>query len=370
MGFMRNYQKKGLRSWDKDRALEWSKRQEWLCGFNYVPAYAGNTTEFWQGESFDADAIAKELRWAADWGYNSARIFLQYLVWKQDRHLYKERIDTFLTTASRYGISTIPVIFDDCAAYKEEFLNKWTLDGVGIAAGDMDRELELQQFRRPTLGNQPDPVPGVHNSVWTPCPGTDIADDPDQYPRLREYEQDIIGSFGSDPRIILWDMYNEPHNAGRRELSIPLVRDSFVWAREVEPQQPLTLCVGFAYDPVDEIAVENSDIVSFHSYSPFKRMKELLAPLQAIGYPLLITEWMARSRGSTIKNLLWYFKEENIGCYQWGLVSGRTQTYFPWATQEGSQEPEIWFHDVIRQDGSPYDETEYQLVRELTGRSG
>lgn len=31
-------------------------------------------------------------------------------------------------------------------------------------------------------------------------------------------------------------------------------------------------------------------------------------------------------------------------------------------------EPEVWFHDLFRMDGTPYDQTEIDLFRELTGR--
>jgi hypothetical protein len=362
---MKSYNKTGGSCWSADRAWDWYSRQGWLRGFNYVPAYAGNSTEFWQEDDFNEYKIANELKWASDWGYNTARVFLQYIVWRDNPEKYKERIDRFLSIAVKKGISTLPVIFDDCAAYKAEYLHRWTLDGVGLGISGEPKDRQLLQWRQPELGLQPAPVPGVHNSVWTPCPGSAIADDPKQYPDLRNYTRDIIGSFGTDERVLMWDLYNEPHNASRKERSIPLVEDSFTWAREVNPDQPLTICIGFAFDPVDQIAAEQSDIVSFHSYSAIDTLKEQVEGLKKLGYPLLLTEWMARTYGSSMKEILPYLNEEKIGCYQWGLVSGKTQTRFPWTTQKGTPEPDLWFHDIMRSDGAPYDIEEYRLMNKL-----
>ena len=36
----------------------------------------------WQAESFDPDSIERELQWAAGLGYNSVRVFLQFMVWE------------------------------------------------------------------------------------------------------------------------------------------------------------------------------------------------------------------------------------------------------------------------------------------------
>jgi hypothetical protein len=59
------------------------------------------------------------------------------------------------------------------------------------------------------------------------------------------------------------------------------------------------------------------------------------------------------------------FKAEGVSCVQWGFVSGKTGTIFPWGSKEGSPEPELWFHDLLRGDGSPYDPAEVETYRRL-----
>jgi hypothetical protein len=59
--------------WSHDRAWEWYIEQPWLCGFNYLPSTACNTTEWWQAETFDPETIDRELGWAEQIGYNTTR---------------------------------------------------------------------------------------------------------------------------------------------------------------------------------------------------------------------------------------------------------------------------------------------------------
>jgi hypothetical protein len=51
-------------------------------------------------------------------------------------------------------------------------------------------------------------------------------------------------------------------------------------------------------------------------------------------------------------------------------VAGKTQTYLPWDSwlhPYVKEEPVVWFHEVLRPDGSPYRPEETALIRQLTG---
>ena len=56
-----------------------------------------------------------------------------------------------------------------------------------------------------------------------------------------------------------------------------------------------------------------------------------------------------------------------MGCYNWGLVSGKTQTIYSWQDRGGGKLPSLWFHDILRGDGAPYSNTETAFIREITG---
>jgi hypothetical protein len=80
---------------------------------------------------------------------------------------------------------------------------------------------------------------------------------------------------------------------------------------------------------------------------------------------------MARSVGSTFDTILPIAKEEKVGAINWGFVVGKTQTSLPWESWEHPyilEPPAVWFHEVLRPDGTPYRQAEADLIRRLTGR--
>ncbi|HOZ49687.1 MAG TPA: hypothetical protein PLO37_24265 [Candidatus Hydrogenedentes bacterium] len=91
--------------------------------------------------------------------------------------------------------------------------------------------------------------------------------------------------------------------------------------------------------------------------------------LEQADRPILCTEYLARGAGSTFQDILPYFKEKRIGAINWGLVSGRSQTIYPWDSWKKpyTEEPNPWHHDVFRVDGTPYAKSEVDLIRELRG---
>jgi hypothetical protein len=74
--------------------------------------------------------------------------------------------------------------------------------------------------------------------------------------------------------------------------------------------------------------------------------------------------------GSTFEDILPVAKERKVGAFCWGLVSGKTQTIYPWDSwaRTYTEEPDPWFHDIFRPDGSAYRDEEVALIRKLTRR--
>lgn len=58
-----------------------------------------------------------------------------------------------------------------------------------------------------------------------------------------------------------------------------------------------------------------------------------------------------------------------MGCYNWGLVYGRTQTYLPWGSKPGDPEPTLWQDDLLHPDGKPYRAEELELISKLVNKS-
>jgi hypothetical protein len=333
--------------WSEEKAWEWYEARPWINGCNYLPSYAGNSTECWQADTFDPEVIDKELALAESVGYNSIRVLMQYLVWENNPEAYKRRFATFLEIADKHGLSVMPRFFDDCA--------------FGLQADPWRR-------KNPYLGKQDDPVPGVFFANWTPSPGHSRVADESAWPRLKKYVQEFLMNFKDDPRVLAWDLYNEPTNGGMGDGSIPLLRAIFRWAREIPCSQPITCGVWNGDEVINSIMAENSDIITFHRYPAPD-----LDRFQDTGRPVLCTEWMIRIRGSHIhKDLiartLPLLKEKRIGSYSWGLVNGRSQAHFQWRSKPGTPEPEVWFADLFRDvEGAPFDPKEIEVLREVSG---
>ena len=127
--------------WPEQKANAWYAQHPWLVGSNYVPKSAINQLEMWQEATFNPEEIEKEFTWAEAIGMNTMRVFLHDLLWQQDPAGFQNRIDRFLTIASRHHIRPMLVLFYSC----------W--DPL------------------PRLGLQHPPIPGVHNSGWVQSPG-------------------------------------------------------------------------------------------------------------------------------------------------------------------------------------------------------
>jgi hypothetical protein len=348
--------------WTAERACAWYAEQGWPVGCNFIPSTACNQLEMWQADTFDMATIRRELGWAAGLGFNTVRVYLHDLAWAQDRDGFIERIGRYLDSAASSGMRTLFVLFDDC----------WDPD--------------------PRPGRQPDPVPGIHNSRWVASPGRDALADERSWPELERYVKDLIATFGRDRRVLAWDLYNENGNyflpalskpqpaktlalgaAVFRKIFLPnrsfmLLRKTFGWARSCGPDQPLTAGIWFPDRRLNRYLLAESDIITFHNYEGAKSLTAQIERLKRTGRPVICTEYMARRRGSRFDTHLPVFKSKNVGCYSWGLVAGRTNTIYSWQDRGGGAEPAVWFHDILRADGSVYDEREVEIIRRVTGK--
>ncbi len=361
-----------------DEAAAWRRSRGWLVGCNYVPSYAVNQLDTWAGDTFDPSVIDHELGMAEDLGFNSIRVFLHFFHVKYDRDGFYGRLDRFLDIAGRHGISVMPVFY----------------------TGGFNSY--------PKWGPQPDPLPGIHNSRWVQSPGADYLGDVSRHHELDGYVQDTIARYRDDGRIACWDLFNEPtciraNEAlkDKREKALALAERTFRIAREADPGQPLTIdCVfrgcghaqqhsdpanptgGVDYgdefellsqSPIARLALAESDVNSFHYYGPLDYLPHYINGLKAYGRPVLCTEWMARVvPEQNFMLMLPELKRHGIGSYSLGLVAGRTNfihcSLYPPEILNARGEPDVWYHDIYRKDGTPFSRAEVACIRKLTGK--
>jgi hypothetical protein len=192
---------------------------------------------------------------------------------------------------------------------------------------------------------------------------------PDLIETLEAYVKDVMGHFAGDNRILLWDLYNEPGNSGHKNESLPLLKSVFEWGREVNPTQPLSVGIwNNSLTNLNQFQLEHSDVITYHNYQSYEQHVTMIDTLKEYGRPMICTEYMARTRDNTFFNMMPLLKDNNIGAINWGLVSGKSNTIYAWDTPIPSgAEPDVWFHDIFRPDGSAYNEDEIKLIKKLTG---
>lgn len=349
--------------WSAEKANAWYEEQPWLVGANFVPSNAINQLEMWQAETWSPELIDKELGWAEDLGMNTMRVYLHDIPYWTDKEAFKVRIDEFLDICQKHDIRPMLVIFDSV----------WDPS--------------------PEAGTQPEPKQGLHNSGWVQSPGKAFLTDKSKWPQLRDYVIDLIGSFKDDERILAWDIVNEPDNdnansygknnlkeepANKKELGVELVKAAFGWAREANPSQPITSAPWYGDWSSPENMIEmnrwlftHSDIITFHNYSTPEDFTQRVEHLKQFNKPMICTEYMARPEGSTFQAILPIAKENHVGMINWGFVAGKSNTIYPWDSwqQAYADEPPVWFHDIFREDGTPYRPEEVAFIKEITGES-
>lgn len=324
--------------WTKEKANTWYAGKGWLRGCDFIPSTAINQLEMWQAASFDPTTIDKELGYAEGIGLNCMRVFLHHAAWQADPKGFKTRVENYLAIADKHHISTIFVFFDDC--WNESY----------------------------HPGPQPKPRTGIHNSGWLRDPGKLYYDEPKLVDTLGTYVKDILNTFKHDKRILLWDLYNEPGNSGYGDKSLPLLEMAFTWGRTIDPDQPLSAGVwSLRLTTLNTYQLANSDVITYHNYEPTEAHQKCIDTLKPYGRPLICTEYMARLRNSTFFNIMLTLKKENVAAINWGLVAGKTNTMYAWDTpMPDGKEPTVWFHDIFRPDGTPFDPKETDFIKSLT----
>ena len=356
--------------WTEERAWQWHNDNGWMVGTNFNPSTSINQLEFWQEDTYDPETIERELEWSAELGMNMHRVYLHNLLWDQDSIGFLERVDNYLNISESKDIKTLFVLLDDV----------W--------------------HPVPKLGKQPEPIPFVHNSGWVQAPGSEILGDSSRHDELKNYVKGVISHFADDKRVVGWDLYNEPDNVASSDpenlvnninfrglnrgpevkekhiYSLSLLKKIFMWAREVNPSQPLT--VGLWKDSekwndidslsaIDRFAISNSDVISFHAYGDLEETMKKIEDLEQFNRPLLCTEYLARGEQNTFQIMLPLFKEKEIAAVNWGFVAGKTNTAFPWSSWqvEFDSLPKIWHHDIYLPDKTPYDEKEIAFLKDI-----
>lgn len=345
--------------WSKERIWQWYNSRPWIRGCNYMSADCANRVDQWQALGFDERLATteKELALMAQTGFNSIRIILEFVVWNEEHDGFMERFERYLQLCAKYGISCMMVFGNDCMRPKGLEMNH-----LGEQSVDWGYHGGRKLSQHGNLGV-----------------GYSLLDEPELALLHYEMVREIVTKYKDDERILIWDVFNEPGNTGRNSMSLPHMLKFIEIIRQIDPIQPITAAVYTMASKkkidnlgeMERAALDHSDIVSFHDYSPYETNIEIIHELKKLGRPILNTEWLARCLDNNVEEMFPLFFLENIGCYNWGFVAGKYQTYEPWNTvwDRYEKNPDLkwdftkWFHDLYRPNHRPYNPTEIKLIR-------
>ncbi len=351
--------------WTKERIWSWYNSRPWLRGCNYMSADCANRVDQWQSHGWEQrlQTTEEELVLMRDTGFNTVRLIPEYVVWKEEHDFFLQHFERYLALCAKYGISCMITLANDCMPPRSE---DWKMPALGEQSYDWGYH---GGRRRSQHGTHTEPAPHYY------------LDDPLSRESYFEMVRELVTLYKNDERICIWDVYNEPGNSRRAGLTLPNLKAIFEIVRGIDPIQPLTAGVwkfNFTEDTVeiDELqryALDHSDVISYHYYRDYESHLRLIKWLKAEGRPILNTEWLGRCLGNDVFSLFPLFYMEGIGCYNWGFVAGKYQTYEPWEGTwtkyaEGTDtnvDFTKWFHDLYRPNLRPYDPKEIDLIRRI-----
>jgi hypothetical protein len=260
----------------------------WVRGANYVPSYARNDVQTWM--DFDPEVIGRELGYAQKLRLNCVRVFLQYAVYEQDPPRFLERFERLLQLCEQHQIRLLPVVFDSCFG---EFP-------------------DLQKYR---------------DQDWMASPGQNRLAEI-YWPALEGYVRAVVGAHGSDRRIVMWDMMNEPtctsyNQPEDQQLIWAFLRHFLAFTRR---QTTLPLTVGVESSSLLGQVASQVDVLAFHNYQPGLRedIRQVRELGRKSGQAILINEVVMRPQ-QPYSLALPILREERIGWVFWELMFGKTQ---------------------------------------------
>ncbi len=270
-------------------------------GFNYQPSYGTTSLENWV--YFNPEIFELELRRGKEYfpKFNTVRLWLSWDAYHRQPERFKANFEKALDIADRIGLKVIPCM-----------LNRWH-DETGYDNGGV----YIESFLYP--------------ACWS------------NYRRYyKEYVADIVAEHIADPRILVWDICNEPfsYNSTEGEYA-EIIEREVEWLTElynemksIDSHTPISVSIHPVHKRAGiERVAKISDVFLIHPYyfcseddiDNKEHQQEYIDDIemycevaQKYGKELLVTEtcWGALNdefRSEIIKFTLQILKKYNIG---------------------------------------------------------
>jgi len=242
-----------------------------------------------------------------------------------------------------------------------------------------DCTVPKEMYTAPKFGPQPVDL-GYHGGMkrsphaGAAGAGYSLLDEPELAKAWTNMVDELVGKYAHDERINIWDIFNEPGNGRRGSMSMPHMINFFEAARKHSPVQPLTagpwtVTRTNTLPEIQQLAMDLSDVISYHDYSGYENSIGIISRLKKEGRPLFNTEWLHRVQNNKVQTHLPLYWLEGVGIYNWGFVVGKSQNHEPWEAiwkryysgERTDYDFTQWQHELVRPNMRPYDPREYDL---------
>jgi hypothetical protein len=264
-----------------------------IRGFNYTPSYAFILNDVM--DYFDEQVWDREFGYAEELNANSLRIWVSSVSFHKDPTRFIKNFQKTLCLADKHRLTLLPTLY-----------NRWVDANFPFGA------LELPHM----LATKDDHCEHV------------------------KYVRHFVSSFRCDPRIIMWDVCNEPYGycyiddadirTDFRKRETVFLRRIFDTVRESGATQPVTVGLCEPVGMNDRDIFDDSDC---HPYGGWwddqyeKTIDAFMEIANSQNKPLIVSETLQGSlddsvRKECIQKSLGILKRKGIGWYVWQLCAG------------------------------------------------
>ncbi len=298
----------------------------------------------------------RELSLCQKIGFNTVRLWANFDVYYAEPESYMEIFDRYIDLCEKYGQMVMVVLTH------EEDLPRGDVF-VPKAMGEQAYALGEHQGRIP-MSEEERAKPPKHYMEY-----------PEFHDIYVEMVRKTVRKYANDERIFCWNIYNEP-GITIQQRSMPILRELFEVVRAEDPCQPLCADIWRDIHPIppeEQLALELSDVISFHNYLSVDSVAEEIRYFQKLNRPIFLTEWLHRIQHNDIFDIYPLLYIANVSNYCWGFVVGKTQTHEPWpdlwTAYENGKGAHLdftkWQHDLFRPNLRPYDPKEIELIKKF-----
>jgi hypothetical protein len=207
----------------------------WLRGFSVVPSWGARIEEAWW--YYDGARFREEVALAKTVHANCIRLWIEFTAWMASPEKITERFLDAVKAIDEQGMKTMPCLF-----------NRWhdlRWDYGGFYTEDLFRD-------------------------WSP---------------KLDYVRTLVKPLAADPRILIWDLCNEPQlqnlNEDWSKREYEFLKQVAATVRECGVQQPIT--IGTMTGANIECYAPLCDVLCGHPYNPLEAdLKNTLMSFQAI----------------------------------------------------------------------------------------